>query len=221
MEDDWSLRCGTAEEGFRGGAPGRERGTIDRMSTPGAESRGNGSPRARWLVAGALAALAFSLIAVFALVAIYSGEPFLGNLDEGNTPDLCRSGAKCMQPIAAALEMYFEQNGRYPGRLDELVPAYMERLPRLPQRFEDSGGTTYERMAGTEAGWRLQPFDLSAMLLVTLDPPVTLYYHPTRYQSMSPTRNVWAWSRYRHVERLDDNWVYCSGTRAEARRPPR
>ena len=140
-------------------------------------------------------------------------------LDDVVLPDQCAMAAKAMDQVADALEAYWRAHHTYPTDLAELVPSYLAAVPKLPERFEESGGITYKLLGGTREGWQLQPFELSATLLVTLDAPVEVYYHPREEEHVSPTDGIWYWSRYEHIERIDGRWVYCYGTRSEPRRP--
>lgn len=55
------------------------------------------------------------------------------------------------RPLLAALERYKSDHGKYPDRLDKLVPEYVSTLPRCPDDRYGSGNKYYSLMQGDSA----------------------------------------------------------------------
>lgn len=118
----------------------------------------------------------------------------------------CVEAASIMNNVIKALEDFKSSNLKYPVSLKELVPKHIQNLPSLPKHFytfEGINGMKYELLDGIN----MQPFEFKAeMNGGALNSDITLYYQ--KENKLKPT-NDWVWDKYKHKEKIGENWVYC------------
>jgi len=80
-------------------------------------------------------------------------------------------------PVIAALDAYQAAKGRYPEKLDGLVPAYMKKLPACPRiesRLPMTGDTSYNPAPGGSA------YTLGCFVGIMVFPQDAMYFSETK-----------------------------------------
>ena len=77
-------------------------------------------------------------------VILYSGV--LLQIGSANAKSITRTHEDNFKPLIAALESYKADKGRYPDRLNELVPLYITKLPKCPYDMRGSAADYYGLM---------------------------------------------------------------------------
>ena len=84
-----------------------------------------------------------SLLTLFGLF-IFTG--CLSLWPAGKSP-AAKSAFKESQPVIDALNLFFEANGEFPAKLQELVPDYLDHLPTVVRLYKGNG-SDYEIAIG-------------------------------------------------------------------------
>ena len=100
--------------------------------------REGGAEKSKRRKSGCLTVIA----SVFAALVIFG---FVGGLIAHHKSGLVDSA---FAPVIEALDRYKTANGRYPDKLDALVPTYLSALPTCPDSHRPGGGYSPDPMSG-------------------------------------------------------------------------